>query len=284
MHIVTKILIVFGAILSVLLAALTIPFTANAGALRLAVANEQAARLAAESERGSGLALAADEKAKLEDAVRSAEGQAGEAARRNAELQNERSKLIADVEIARQSAQGSKNQIDNLTAANSANAAVLAALQKEVSQLRDAQVQSSRRETELVDRLNDLEGQRQVLDQNTRALQEQLAEARLTLEQAKTGSTAAQGKDQPFISTGPLVTARVKQLFKSPAGDDLVIISEGANAGLKVNQKMLIIRGKDFVADLVIVTVDQTQAVGRIDRLGRTVEVMAEDLVLSSIR
>lgn len=284
MHYLTKALIVFAALACVILSALTIAYTANADALRAAVTNERDARLAAEADRASSNAQQATELARLQEAVRLAEGQAAEFGRRVADLQNERSKLIADVEAARQSAAGSKNQIDNLTAANSANAAVLTALQSEVGTLRDAQVAASRRETELVDRLNDVEGQRQVLDQNVRALQEQLAEARLALEQAKTGTTTASGKETTFVSTGPLVTARVKQLVKSPAGDDLAVISEGANAGLKPNQKLLIIRGKDFIANLVLVSVDQTQSIGRIDRLGRDVTVNTEDLVLSSIR
>lgn len=284
MHIVTKILIVFGTVLSVLLSALTIAYASNADAIAGAYRGEQAARIAAESERASGIALSQAEKAALQQAKETAEGEKAVLVREVSQLQNERSQLITDVQNAKLADQSVKNQIANLTATAEANAAIIGTLTKEVGALRDAQVKGSRRETELVDRLNDLEGQRQVLEQSTRALQEQLAEARTALDQAKGGiSTATGAAQQAFTASGPLVQARVRQTFKSPAGDDMAVISEGSNAGLKPNQKLSIVRGGQFVATLVITNTDLTQAVGRIDRLGRTVDIKPEDLVLSRL-
>ncbi len=284
MHIVTKILIVFGAVLSVLLSALTIAYSSNADAIVGAFRGEQTARLAAESERASGIALSQAEKASLQQAKETAEGEKAVLVREVSQLQNERSQLITEVQNAKLADQSIKNQIANLTATAEANSAIIGSLNKEVGSLREAQVKGTRRETELVDRLNDLDGQRQVLEQSTRALQEQLAEARTALEQAKSGvSTAAGAIQQPFVASGPLVQARVRQTFKSPAGDDMAVISEGSNAGLKPNQKLSIVRGGQFVATLVITTTDLTQSVGRIDRLGRTVDIKPEDIVLSRL-
>ncbi|MFN0010619.1 MAG: hypothetical protein ACKVS8_03135 [Phycisphaerales bacterium] len=283
MHIVTKILIVFGAVLSVLLSALTIAYASNADAIAGAFRSEQTARLAAESERASGIALSQAEKASLQQAKETAEAEKAVLVREVSQLQNERSQLITEVQNAKLADQSIKNQIANLTATAEANAAIIGTLNKEVGSLREAQVKGTRRETELVDRLNDLDGQRQVLEQSTRALQEQLAEARTALEQAKSGVSATAGTAQPFVASGPLVQARIRQTFKSPAGDDMAVISEGSNAGLKPNQKLSIVRGGQFVATLVITTTDLTQAVGRIDRLGRTVEIKPEDVVLSRL-
>ncbi len=284
MHIVTKILIVFGAVLSVLLSALTIAYASNADTLATSFRGEQAARLAAESERASGIALSQTEKAALQQAKETAEAEKAVLVREVSQLQNERAQLIADVQNAKLADQSVKNQLANLTATAEANAAIIGALNKEVGALRDAQVKGTRRETELVDRLNDLEGQRQVLEQSTRALQEQLAEARAAVDQAKSGvAGGAAGSAQPFAAGGPLVQARVRETFKSPAGEEMAVISEGSNAGLKPNQKLSIVRGGQFVATLVITNTELTQSVGRIDRLGRTVEIKPEDVVLSRL-
>lgn len=283
MHVVTKILLVFGAILSVLLASLTIAYSANADTLRDAVANEIRLRKVAEGELAAERTLVQDEKRTLVSAKEAADRKVADLERQITDLEQERSRLQSETVRARFDDQAEKNRLDNLTATASANAEMIKALNDELAALRQSQVQSARRETELIDRLNDLESQRQVLQQSTRALQEQLAEARLQLEQARTGGPGTGTANQPFVATGPLVQARVQEVRATPAGEELAVISEGASAGLRPNQKLSIIRGGQFIASLVIVSVDVQQAVGRVDKLGRTVTVQADDLVLSRL-
>jgi predicted nucleic acid-binding Zn-ribbon protein len=282
-HIVTKILVVFGAILSVLLSALTIAYAANADMIRGALQSEQNQRLAAQADLNAARSLHGNQVAALQAAKEAAEQKTAELDRNIKDLQNQRASLLAEVEKARFGDQSLKNQVDSLTAQAQSNAAIIKAVTDEVSKLRSEQVQSARRETELVDRLNDLESQRQVLEQNTRALQEQLAEARLAVEQAKSGVTASSGAAAPFVSTGPLVSARVLKILPSPTGEELAEISEGSNAGIKPNMKMAIVRGRDFVANFVVTKVDLQRAVGRIEKLGRSVDVKSDDLVLSRV-
>lgn len=284
MHIVTKILVVLGALLSVLLAALTIAFSANADAVRAALVSEQNARAAAVQSANDANSLAGQQIASLQKGKETAESKAADFERQIKDLQNERATLLAEVETARFGDQSLKNQIDSLTAQAQANAAIIKALNDEAGKLRGEQVASARRETELVDRLNDLESQRQVLEQNTRSLQEQLAEARLTAEQARTGSAATgPGGLTAFASTGPLVQARVVSLVTSPNGEELAELDQGSSAGLKAGQRLSVVRDGRFVASITLTTLNLQRSVGRVDRLGRPVEVRGGDLVLSRL-
>jgi hypothetical protein len=283
-HIVTKILVVIGALLAVLLSALTISFSANADAIRGALASAQAEAASAQIAAQSANTLASQQNSTLQAAKEAAELKAADLERQIKDLQNERATLLAEVEKGRFGDQSLKNQVDSLTAQAQANAAIIKALNEEAGKLRGEAVAAARRETELVDRLNDLESQRQVLEQNTRALQEQLAEARLTAEQARSGGTAAAtGGVASFVSAGPLVQGRVLSLVQSPAGDELAEINQGSAAGLKVGQKLTIIRDGRFLASITLVSVELQRAVGRVDRLGRPVQVKTDDVVLSRL-
>ncbi len=281
MHIVTKILAVFGAILSVLLAALTISFAASADNIRSQFQNEQLAKIVAQETASTQIAVWNNEKAMLQEAAKVAqsEKEAIEAIKKT--LESDLANKNAELQKARLDDQSVKNTVDNLTATAKANASLIEALTKEISELRTERLASSRRETELVDRLNDLESQRQVLEQSTRALQEQLAEAKLTMERMKTG--VASSADQPYVYSGPRITARVVSVSASPAGGEMAEISEGAAMGIKPNMKFSIVRDGKFVANLVMTSVDVARALGRVDKLGRTVEIRSGDMVLSSI-
>ncbi len=281
MHIVTKILAVFGAILSVMLAALTISYSANADKIAESFRSEQAQKLAFQSTAQSQIADWNAEKARLQGQVDSI---ANEKASIEAQMKAKESELAtknAELQRARLDDQSVKNTVDNLTAAAKANAALIDAMNKEITELRNERITSARRETELVDRLNDLESQRQVLEQNTRALQEQLTEAKLTLEKVKSGGGAT--GDQPYTYSGPLIQGRVLSVTTSPAGGELAEISEGANAGVKANMKFSIVREGKFVANLIMTTVDLGRSVGRIDKLGRSVDIRSGDIVLSRV-
>jgi len=292
-HIVTKILIVFGAVLSILLAALTISATASANRVRddyklvtsardRAIKDVQVAQAEA-AEKRSALALAKD---------------ASESSRSGLDveiktLQQQRVELIGAKKEAELAADSAKNQIAGLGESAKVNAGLIKSLTDEVSSLRKAQFDAAKRETDLVDRLNDIESQKQVLEQTARALQEQLAEVRLALEQSKgglstggvnTGSASlATAAAMAVESAGPRVAARIVRLDKLPGGDDIAEINLGSAQGLRENQKLNIVRGDKFIAALILTRVDTQRAVGRIDRLGTKNEPAVDDLVLTRL-
>jgi hypothetical protein len=284
MHIVTKILAVFGAILSVLLAALTIAFAANADALRSAVQNEQTAKLAAQAEKQRIESEQVLNNQSLVKARETAETTVASMKAQLDNLQSERTGLMAQLQEARLAKASNEDTATSLSATVKANQALIEALTKEISELRNERLTSARREAELVDRLNDLESNRQVLEQSTRALQEQLAEAKLTMERIKSGGTAASASDQPYTYTGPLIQGRVLSVSASPSGGQMAEISVGSSAGLKPNMKLNIMRDGRYVGNLIITNVDVPRAVGRIENMkGREVQVANGDTVLSRL-
>ncbi len=281
MHIVTKILAVFGAILSVLLAALTIAFASNADALRNAVSEEQTQKLAAQAALSKKEADYNGQYAQLTKASETAASEREAMKAKVVSLESERTTLAAQLQEARLAKQGNEDTATSLSATVKANQALIEALTKEIGELRNERISTARREAELVDRLNDLESQRQVLEQSTRALQEQLAETKLAMQKAKDGVTAT---DQPYTYTGPLIQARIVGLTTGPGGDEIAEITAGSGTGLKPNMKLSITRGGHFIANLIVTNVDAQRAVGKVDKLGRKdVTVAKDDVVLSRL-
>ena len=198
-------------------------------------------------------------------------------------LQAERATLLGRVKEAELAAESIKNQISGLGETAKTNATLIKSLTDETTGLRKAQLDSTKRETELVDRLNDLESQRQVLQQTTRALQEQLAEAKLALDPAKSGTTTAAGTAASIESVGARLVGRVTKIDKLPSGDDIVEINLGSAAGVRENQKLNLVHGSQFLGSLIVTKVDLQKAVGRIERFGLKTEIAVDDLVLSRL-
>ncbi len=285
MHIVTKILIVFGAILTILLSALTISFTASQSKIADDYKNITASRDRAVKEVQIAQAEASEKRSALALAKDAAEAGKSDLETRVRNLQQELAQEIAKRKEAELSADATKNQIAGLGESAKVNSTLIKSLTDEIGSLRKAQVDSSKRETDLVDRLNDIESQKQVAEQTVRALQEQLAEARLALEQSKSsaGGTSTAIAAAAVEAIGPRVSARIVKLDKFPSGEDLAEINLGSAAGLKENQKLNIVRGDRFVATLVLTRVDAQRSVGRIDRLGTKNDPQVDDMVLNRL-
>lgn len=285
MHIVTKILIVFGAILTILLSALTISFTASQSKIADDYKNITASRDRAVKEVQIAQAEASEKRSALALAKDAAEAGKSDLETRVRNLQQELAQEIAKRKEAELSSDATKNQIAGLGESAKVNSTLIKSLTDEIGSLRKAQVDASKRETDLVDRLNDIESQKQVAEQTVRALQEQLAEARLALEQSKSNAsgTSSAIAAAAVEAIGPRVSARIVKLDKFPSGEDLAEINLGSAAGLKENQKLNIVRGDRFIATLVLTRVDAQRSVGRIDRLGTKNDPQVEDMVLNRL-
>ena len=285
MHIVTKILIVFGAILTILLSALTISFTASQSKIADDYKNITASRDRAVKEVQIAQAEASEKRSALALAKDAAEAGKSDLETRVRNLQQELAQEIAKRKEAELSSDATKNQIAGLGESAKVNSTLIKSLTDEIGSLRKAQVESSKRETDLVDRLNDIESQKQVAEQTVRALQEQLSEARLALEQSKSNASGTSSgiAAAAVEAIGPRVSARIVKLDKFPSGEDLAEINLGSAAGLKENQKLNIVRGDRFIAALVLTRVDAQRSVGRIDRLGTKNDPQVEDMVLNRL-
>jgi chromosome segregation ATPase len=210
---------------------------------------------------------------------------------------NERSKLQDEARQAKLDAERFRNQAAGKDQVVQTSTKLAEGLSSEVQTLRDRTLAAARREAELQERLAELEAQNQVLSQNVRSLQEQLSETRSAAAPASASTTSAGATDANNVtaalaaanaragveSAGPLVSGRVRKLTRAENGEDLAFITLGSSSGLKVGQRLHIVRDGRFVASLVITVVDAAEAAGRIDRLGRSVDVLENDMVLSRV-
>lgn len=286
MHIVTKILIVFGAILCILLSALTVSLAGNTEAVRGAYAAERDAKLAAQGElaveRSESAKLTASAAVEKEPLVRIA--QESEAKLRA--LETERNTLKAEKSEAQGQVDTLRNQFNELTVATQTQASLIKSLKDELDASRKASLDTAKQLAEVIERLNESERLRGVLDQTARSLREQLEETKLATAAsgaaggAGAGALGAQGRSVELA--GPRVSGRIVRTFKSPSGEDMAAVNIGSGAGLKVNTKLNIVRD-GFVASLVITAVDVSESIGRVEKLGRDVEARADDLVLSRL-
>jgi predicted nucleic acid-binding Zn-ribbon protein len=294
-HILTKILLVIVAILSVLLSALTIAYTANATALKTSVTNLQARAAAAEASAASANSEAGQQRATDQERVRALEEKLRSQQQVLDNLQQERTELRASKDKAETEAAGIRAQISQFVATTDTQSALIKSQREEVTQLRDSFLSAQRREIELVDRVNELEGSREVLEQNARALKEQLEETKLALVSAQQAVTTGQSgaasgaakgltTSLPVELPGAVVRAGVDDVFRSPTGDSMVVISEGASRGIKENSVLHVIRGTDqFIGSIVITTVEPGRAVGKLNTFGRGGVAQRGDVALSRL-
>ena len=287
-HIVTKILIVFCAVLSLLLAALTMAYAANANILKASIRTEQTLKQAAMADASQQVSQAGLLNADQGKTIVSLNDMIASKEKDIANLTGERTQLRTEVQRSQADADRATSQIQQLNATGQTQAALIKSYRDEVTALREGGLATERRSIELQDKINDLSSQREVLEQNARALKEQLEELKLansTLAQnaASGGVTnmASKSGSTPRELPGPIVRARVSEIFRSPAGDDMVVISEGSNRGLKENIQMNISRGDAFIASIVLTRVDPTKAVGRVTFKPGSISV--DDTVLSRL-
>jgi hypothetical protein len=168
-------------------------------------------------------------------------------------------------------------------------ATLLTGYRDEVSALRKNELRFREQAVQSDDRISDLESQNEVLTQSVRALREQLEEARLAREGGASmgvvsGASLSRSGD-PFVDTGIPVTGSIETVSTDPStGATLVKINLGSNDRIRENQKLFVSRGKDFIANLVVVKTDLRFAIAKVDALSRKVEVQSGDAVASRLQ
>lgn len=276
MHIVTKILVVLAAVLSVLLAALSVAYTANADRIRNEFLDMQARIAVAENTSSTNVAKSAQEREALQVQLDALQGENQRMKEQFNALQRDRAQLLAEVKTLEVAREGVESKIDQLASTADTQAALITSYRDEVQLLRENELRYAQREVELADRINDLAGQLEVAQETNRALQEQLVAIR---DQAGLGGPVAQ--DGSASRSGP-IQARVLNVRRDAGGNTLVAIDAGTNDRLRRGQELSIARGSSFVAKVVLQEVNLNESIGRVDFLGRSVEVRPGDLVFAS--
>jgi len=283
----TKVLVIIAAVLSLFLSALVISYSFNTDRILQDRDAEVARSLAAQGQLADNATQASSAKASWEKERASLETQLTDRDSRSRELERVNAELTRSKAKAEQDLQAITLKIAELGETVKTQATLLTGYRDEVGSLRKNELRFREQAVQSDDRISDLESQNEVLGQSVRALREQLEEARLAREggSASMGMMGVSFAKEPFVDTGIPVTGSIENVTTDPStGATLVKINLGSNDRIRENQKLFISRGKDFVANLVIVKTDMRFAIGRVDALSRNVTVQSGDSVTTRLQ
>jgi len=258
LHAVTKILVVFAVILSILLSALTVSYSANAERIKGQYSAIEAQKNAFQTQLQIAQSKHSEDRLHLQNEIDAVNQQLNSSLAEKASLQQASTRLTADVEQAKVELQGVQARIDQLAATGQTQTLLISSYRSELSTLREDELKAKQREIELADHNNDLSGQLEVAIQTTRALQERLAE----LQQAQQGATSvASGANRGVAQP---IRARITSVSTAPNGDLLAQIDAGANDRLTENMELTIVQDEHFAGVLKLNKVELNEAVGLI--------------------
>lgn len=282
MHILTKFLVILAAILSILLSGLSIALTGNIDAVRNQFQSQKAAAAVANSAAAQAAATAAREREVFEQDLAAKNASLSQLQQSNNQLEGTTKQLQADNKRLQLSETSYAARIDQFTAIIDAQVQLGEARQKELETLRQKELESARKEIELADRINDLEGELEVAHETTRSLQEQLVDLRA--EQAG-GAQGTQGgaKEAQVLRAPQNLRARVTDVRPDADGRLLVSVDAGSSDLLKPKMKLNIVRNNEFIASIVLDKVDLNESVGRVVLTkDKSVVIQPGDLVIAA--
>jgi DNA-binding protein H-NS len=284
-HVVTKILVVFAAILAVLLAGLTMAYSINADTIVSNLEAERTLKEQAISAKNSSDTRHGEELAIKEQQLQALQNQLNARDEDIIQLQSEVAQLRTDKRDAEISAERLVNQMGQSMETARFQAEMINGYRLEIAQLRDRELATREEMIQLEDSLHDSQSRNEVLTQTTRSLQEQLKE----LQNQIASGGAIEGGLAPGVAVGTLRTIKgsVLDVRRGAIADQtLVEISVGEVDGVEVGMVMAVFRGRDnYIANIEITRVDLQTSVGRVSLLEDTRDqVRVEDRVATNIR
>jgi len=286
LHIVTKFLVVIAAILSMVLAGLAIAYSHNADRIvaELNIQRDRAAK--SDATAAAEASQRAAESQSLQDKIKAIEASLQEQTAKVTSLLSENTRLLAEANSLKQASVTHSAQINDFTAVVQTYQNLQKAQSEELNTLRKKELDASRKEIELSDRINDLEGELSVTREANRSLQEQLVALQEQFDRVQAGGGAVPGSspgDGVYLRAPAGFQARVTDV-RLDAGATLVEIDAGVSDKLKGGMSLNITRGSAFLAKLVLTEVQQNRSVGRVDFLGKdgAVQVSKGDVVRAS--
>lgn len=283
MHVITKILVVFAAVLSVLLAALAISYSTNAPRITSQLLNERLSKETAMRQLDAANAANVEQVAGLQKQLDDVANQLGALRRDKEGLMLDNAKLLAQAKTAEAAALAVQARIDQLAATGQTQATLIDAMYKEVSKLRENELKYAQREIEYTDRFNDLNAQLEVARETNRALQEQIAQ--IQADRARQGGSAVtSAPGTPRTASTPIV-AQITNVRKDVSGDTLAQIDAGTSDRITQGMKLSIVRGTDeFLGWLEVTDSTLNESVGKVTVKNNTVQVRPGDRVLTAAR
>lgn len=275
MHFLTKFLVIIAAVLSVLLAGLSVGMAVNANAVaeqNRAINSQLAAAQATVTDR-EAQAIAQAELLRTELDERLA--QRSEAQLELEGLRAEMSRISQQLIEARQDQVSSEAERVGVMRMIETLQRIDEIRDQEVRELREDKVEDQFELIALSDRINELASQLEVAEETTRRLQEELIQTRERSEFAEAGNGP-----RPGIRTPPQnFRGQVTGVTDNPAGGLLVAINGGSQDRLAPRMELRVRRGNTFVATIVVRDVNLNDAVGVIDVEGPGSPVRPGDVV-----
>lgn len=285
MHGLTKVLIVIAAVLSIFLSAMVIAYAANTDRIRSDYARSVTEKEAATAALQTGNSQWGTAKAALESELSALRNEVATKVQAINSLELERANLSTERARAEQSRDAVEAKIKELSESVKTMQTLIATYSDEVRTLRKSEYEAKRRSVELEQRLADLESQNGVLNANNRALKEQLADAQRALGNAQSGvASLGETAGQAFEAVN-LIQGRVEEVTREDSsGKTLVRMSMGSASGVAKNMKLYVVRGQDWVANLVVVQPDLRTSIATIELAASGADVRVGDLVISKLR
>lgn len=285
MHFLTKVFVVIATILSIALAALTIAYATNTDRIRRDYQEEKTRYATLQSQAASTAAQQKSEVARLNETISQAQNELSSVKGQITNLQQERSQVIGDRDRAIAERTSLQAKIDELIENGKTQTILLTNYREEVEALRKGELAFRQQRLDLEDRISDLESQREVLDQNYRALQEELAQIKTDSQggRASAGMVSEMG-NKPFTYAGPIIKGTVESVQRDEgSGKIMAKLNIGTNDRIAKNMKLYVVRNNSFIGNLVVNQVDLGFSVAQFDNLNLSTEVQAGDFVVSRV-
>jgi hypothetical protein len=284
-HILTKVFVLFAAVLSIMMAALAISYSVNADRVisdyrdAMARADGAVSDLQAQKAAQSLLNSAHEtQKTALQNELASRDADTRRLEASNSELRIS----LRQAEAARESI---SSKIAQLGVAVETQAKIIDEYKDRITRLTEAELDYRDEKIDLEKTLSDLESQVIVYEQNTRALKEQIEELRGMVNTTSVAGSTNTGFQVPTEIAGSPIQGSIDQVRTDPAsGETLVQINLGSNDRIRENSRLYVHRSNNtYLGDLVIVSVDLNHAVGRISYQVPGQSIRSGDQVLSKL-
>jgi small-conductance mechanosensitive channel len=285
-HILTKIFVVIATFLSIALSMLVIAYATNVDRVRADYAQETARRVSAEASASSAGALRSSESARFNATVTAQQTELEQVRGQLATLQAERAELQVAKNQAEANLAASNARINQQAEQVKTAMELQSKANDELTTLRANELRYRTRALESEQTINDLTSANEVLNQNYRALQEELAILKRDVQGAAAGAVSSKGiASKPFEYTGALISGRVESVERDIAsGKNLAKLSIGANDRVSKNMLLRVVRDNQFIGNIVIEQTDLSFSIGAFDSLNLGSDLRAGDLVVSRLQ
>ncbi|MCA9303155.1 MAG: hypothetical protein KC996_03440 [Phycisphaerales bacterium] len=288
MHILTKVFVLFAAVLSIMMAALAISYSVNADRVVSDYRDAMARADAAVSELQGQKAANALQTAALEEEKGSLQNELASRDADTRRLEASNSELRISLRQAEAARESISSKIAQLGVAVETQAKIIDEYKDRITRLTEAELNYRDEKIDLEKTLSDLESQVIVYEQNTRALKEQIEELRGMVNTTSIAGTTNTGYQVPTEIAGAPIQGSIDEVRTDPAsGETLVQINLGSNDRIRENSQLYIHRSNGitntYLGDLVIVSVDLNHAVGRISYQVPSQSIRSGDQVLSKL-